>query len=321
MTNTSKSGRIGLEVTAMTEPTLVVLAAGLSSRYGSLKQIDPIGRHGEIIIDYSVFDAVRAGFKRVVFLIAPWMYDEFEEAIARRVSRHVEIAYAFQTNEKFLPEGFEIPPGRKKPWGTAHALLCCREVLDGPFAMINADDYYGPQAFRDIYSALSSVDCSARPMRFCMAGYRLGNTLTDSGKVSRGICVSERGMLRSIVERTYVVRTPDGPAYSTDGGKTLVPVPADSVVSMNFWGFTPDILCEIERRFPVFLREKLPLNAQDEMYVPNLVGELLREGLCSVRVLESGDVWHGMTYREDKPDVVRAISELTDSGLYPEKLW
>lgn len=305
----------------MTEPTLVVLAAGLSSRYGSLKQIDPIGRHGEIIIDYSIYDAARAGFKRVVFLIAPWMHEEFEEAIGRRVSRHLDTAYAFQSNEMFLPEGFTIPPERRKPWGTAHALLCCREVLDGPFAMINADDYYGPSAFRKIYDALRGTDCSARPMEFCMAGYRLGNTLTDSGKVARGICVSSNGMLDSIVERTYVVRTGSGPAYSTDGGRTLVPVPADSVVSMNFWGFTPGILTEIERRFPVFLREKLPLNPQDEMYVPNLVGELLAEGLCTVRVLESEDVWHGMTYREDKPDVVRAIGELTDSGLYPEKLW
>lgn len=305
----------------MTEPTLVVLAAGLSSRYGSLKQIDPIGRHGEIIIDYSIYDAARAGFKRVVFLIAPWMHEEFEEAIGRRVSRHLDTAYAFQSNEMFLPEGFTIPPERRKPWGTAHALLCCREVLDGPFAMINADDYYGPSAFRKIYDALRGTDCSARPMEFCMAGYRLGNTLTDSGKVARGICVSSNGMLDSIVERTYVVRTSSGPAYSTDGGRTLVPVPADSVVSMNFWGFTPGILTEIERRFPVFLREKLPLNPQDEMYVPNLVGELLAERLCTVRVLESEDVWHGMTYREDKPDVVRAIGELTDSGLYPEKLW
>ena len=305
----------------MAEPTLVVLAAGLSSRYGSLKQIDPVGRHGEIIIDYSIYDAVRAGFKRVVFLIAPWMYRDFEEAIGRRVSRSIETVYAFQTHEKFLPEGFAIPPERKKPWGTAHALLCCREVLDGPFAMINADDYYGPNAFRHVYDELRSVDSAARPMRFCMAGYRLGNTLTDSGKVARGLCVSSGGMLDSIVERTYVVKTPTGPAYSTDGGQTLVPVPADSVVSMNFWGFTYDILEEIDRRFPVFLREKLPLNVQDEMYVPNLVGELLREGLCSVRVLESVDVWHGMTYREDKPDVVRAIGALIDSGLYPEKLW
>ena len=187
--------------------------------------------------------------------------------------------------------------------------------------MINADDYYGPNAFRHVYDELRSVDSAARPMRFCMAGYRLGNTLTDSGKVARALCVSSGGMLDSIVERTYVVKTPTGPAYSTDGGQTLVPVPADSVVSMNFWGFTYDILEEIDRRFPVFLREKLPLNVQDEMYVPNLVGELLREGLCSVRVLESEDVWHGMTYREDKPDVVRAIGALIDSGLYPEKLW
>ena len=224
MTNTSESGRIGLEVTAMTEHPLVVLAAGLSSRYGSLKQIDPIGRHGEIIIDYSVFDAVRAGFKRVVFLIAPWMYDEFEEAIARRVSRHVEIAYAFQTNEKFLPGGFEIPPGRKKPWGTAHALLCCREVLDGPFAMINADDYYGPQAFRDIYSALSSVDCSARPHALLHGRLPPGQHADRQRQgLPRHLRLRGGGMLRSIVERTYVVRTPDGPPTAPTAGRLWSP--------------------------------------------------------------------------------------------------
>lgn len=305
----------------MSEPTLVILAAGMGSRYGGLKQIDPVGRHGEIIMDYSVYDAVRAGFRRAVFLIAPWMQEDFDAVIGRRIAGQLETAYAFQSLDRLLPEGFALPAARKKPWGTAHAVLCCRELLDGPFAMINADDYYGPSAFRQIYNALKNADESARPLPFSMVGYRLGNTVTESGKVARGVCQTRGGMLESIVERTYVVKTPDGPAYSTDGGKTLVPLAADSTVSMNFWGFTSGILEEIDRRFPVFLREALRENPNEEFYIPNLVGELLREGRCSVRVMQSEDVWHGVTYREDKPDVVQAISDLIDSGLYPEQLW
>ena len=305
----------------MAEPTLVMLAAGLSSRYGSLKQIDPVGRHGEIIIDYSIYDAVRAGFKRVVFLIAPWMRTDFEEAIGRRVSRSIETVYAYQTHDMFLPKGFAVPPERKKPWGTAHALLCCREVLDGPFAMINADDFYGAGAFRMMYDYLRSVDLDAEPPRFSMVGYRLGNTVTDSGRVGRGACRTSGGRLQSINELTWVVKTPDGPAYSLDGGATLRPLAGDTTVSMNFWGFTPALFGEIERRFPVFLREGLNDNPQAEMLVPNLVGELLREGRCTVDVMRSEDVWHGMTYREDKQEVVSAISGLIAAGEYPERLW
>ena len=207
----------------MSEPTLVILAAGLSTRYGSPKQIDPVGPNGEFIIDYSVYDAVRAGFKRVVFLIAPGMLEDFEAAIGRRVAGSVETAYAFQSLDRLLPPGYEVPAGRVRPWGTAHAVLCCREVVDGPFAMINADDFYGRGAFRLIYDALRSVDERERPMRFSMVGYELGKTVTPSGKVCRGVCSTEGGRLLSIQERTYVVLTETGPAYSLDGGRTLIP--------------------------------------------------------------------------------------------------
>ena len=305
----------------MNDPTLVILAAGLSSRYGSLKQIDPVGPCGEFIIDYSVYDALRAGFKRVVFLIAPDMRRDFEEAIGRRVSGSVETVYAYQSLDRCLPEGFAVPEGRVRPWGTSHALLCCREVLDGPFAMINADDFYGAGAYRLMYDFLRGVDTAARPMRFAMVGYRLGNTVTDSGRVCRGACRTSGGRLDYIRELTYVVKTPSGPAYSTDGGATLTPLDADTTVSMNFWGFTPALLDEIERRFPDFLAHGLDENPQAEMLVPNLVGRLLGEGLCTVDVMRSDDVWHGMTYREDKPEVVAAIRALIEAGEYPERLW
>lgn len=305
----------------MNEPTLMILAAGMGSRYGGLKQIDPMGHHGEIIMDYSIYDAKRAGFKKVVFLIAPWMREEFDEVIGKRVSQQIETAYAYQEFDKYLPEGFVIPEGRKKPWGTGHAVLCCREVVDGPFAMINADDYYGPSAFQQIYDELKNVDVNARPMRFAMVGYMLGNTVTDKGKVARGLCQTEDGMLRSIIERTYVVKTPDGPAYSLDGGETLTHVPADSPVSMNFWGFTPALFDELARRFPLFLNNALKANPNDEIYIPNIVGEMLREDLCSVKVLQSHDKWYGVTYKEDKPGVMDAITGLINAGVYPENLW
>lgn len=305
----------------MCEPTLVVLAAGMGSRYGGAKQVDPVGSHGQIIMDYSVFDAVRAGFKRVLFLIKPSMRENFEREHLERISRHVNADIALQEPERFLPDGFTVPEGRTKPWGTGHAVLCCRDKIDGAFAMINADDYYGVHAYAQMYSALKEADPAAFPPSFSMVGYRLGNTLTESGKVARGLCVTRGGYLDSIVERTYVVKTPDGAAYSPDGGKTLIPTPADSIASMNFWGFTPAIFGELAVRFPRFLETEVRENPNAEMYIPNVVGELLREGRCTVRVMESRDVWHGVTYREDKPDVVAAVAKMTAEGLYPERLW
>ena len=307
----------------MAEPTLVVLAAGLSSRYGSLKQIDPVGRHGEIIIDYSIYDAVRAGFKRVVFLIAPWMHRDFEEAIGRRVSRSIETVYAFQTHERFLPEGFAIPPERKKPWGTAHALLCCREVLDGPFAMINADDYYGVRAFQMAYDFLTDPKAEDAAGRYMMVGYRLENTLTENGYVSRGVCVTDdEGYLRGINERTHIEKRGDGAAYTEDEGASWTELPADAAVSMNMWGFSADILEELKKRFVVFLEENLEKNPlKCEFFLPFVVDELLEEKKATVKVLKSADKWYGVTYKEDKPMVMAAVQNLKDQGLYPQKLW
>ena len=305
----------------MAEPTLVVLAAGLSSRYGSLKQIDPVGRHGEIIIDYSIYDAVRAGFKRVVFLIAPWMYRDFEEAIGRRVSRSIETVYAFQTHEKFLPEGFAIPPERKKPWGTAHALLCCKEFIDAPFAAINADDYYGVSAFRAIYDYLKDAKDDAL-YRYAMVGYPVENTLTDHGYVSRGVCTTdEAGNLSTITERTHIISTIEGALYTEDG-ETYHRIPAGSPVSMNLWGFTPGFIAELEAGFPAFLRETMQRNPlKGEYFLPSAVDALLRAGKATVRVLRSDDRWYGVTYREDKPVVMNALRSLAEAGVYPTPLW
>jgi NDP-sugar pyrophosphorylase family protein len=294
----------------------------MGSRYGGLKQIDPVGPRGQIIIDYSIYDAYRAGFRKVVFLIRDWMREEFEQSIGARVARKMKVAYAYQEFERFLPDGFVIPEGRKKPWGTAHAVLCCRDLIDGPFAMINADDYYGPSAFRDMYKALEESDMNASPMDFSMVGYILGNTLTDNGKVARGVCRTAGDRLESIVERKYVIKTPEGPKFSLDNGKTFFSLPAESTVSMNFWGFTPAIFPELEKRFPVFLETGLLNNpAEEEMYIPNVVGQLLEEGLATVKVMRSEDKWYGVTYKEDKSDVVNAISSFVMSGLYPEILW
>lgn len=304
----------------MRKPTLVVLAAGMGSRYGGLKQIDPVGKNGEIIIDYSIFDAVKAGFSRVVFIINENIRDDFDEVIGKPLSRYVETEYVFQQIDKLLPDGFAIPEGRVKPWGTGHALLCCKEVLDGPFALINADDYYGPSAFRQIYEALEQADAAASD--FSMVGYILKNTLTDYGSVARGICETQNGYLTGIVERTMVLKTEDGAAYSEDGGSTLVPLDPDSTVSMNFWGLTPAVFPYLETRFAEFLQTEVAQNPlKAELYIPNVVGEMVARDLATVRVMQSADRWYGVTYREDKPMVVEAMAKLTQSGLYPEKLW
>lgn len=305
----------------MRESTLVILAAGMGSRYGGLKQLDPVGAGGEIIMDYSVYDAIKAGFSKVVFLIRKSMEREFREKILPGIEDKIECAVAFQEMDAFLPKNFVIPEERTKPWGTAHALLCCRKEIDGPFAMINADDFYGEHAFTEIKSALDRMDENKRPMEFFMVGYLLGNTVTDKGKVARGVCAHDGKFLKSIDERTYIVKTPEGPAYSTDGGKTLIHLSGDNLVSMNFWGFGSGFLNEIEKRIPAFFNETIRQNPNEEFYVPALVGELLKENLCTVEVLETHDKWYGVTYREDKPGVEAGIKSLTDLGKYPEKLW
>ena len=306
----------------MKKPVLVVMAEGMGSRYGGLKQIDPVGKNGEIIIDYSLFDAMEAGFERVVFIINRRIEADFRSAIGERIAKHMQVDYVFQELTEKLPRGYEPPANRKKPWGTAHAILCCEDVIDGPFAAINADDYYGKHAFRLLYDRLLRAKDGER-YDYCMVGFLLDNTLTDNGHVARGICErDEQGRLVNVVERMRVVRTPGGPAYTEDEGKTFVRIPADNLVSMNMWGFTPSIFREIGSAFPGFLAGTVPENPEKaEMYIPMEVGRLLREGKASVDVLPSPDRWYGVTYREDKPGVVKAMADMTEAGLYPEKLF
>ena len=305
----------------MSKPVLVVMAAGMGSRYGGLKQIDPVGKHGEIIIDYSIYDAKQAGFEKVVFIINRDLEERFKEMIGNRVAREMEVEYVFQQLDSMLPAGYEIPENRKKPWGTAHAILCCRDVIDGPFAVINSDDYYGKQGFKLLYDRLTRSADHADRYDYCMIGFLLDNTLTDHGHVARGVCETDsNGTLINIVERLRIVRTPDGPAFTEDEGKTYTHIPADNLVSMNMWGFTPSILDEISRRFPDFLSSEVPANPEKaEFLIPMEVGRLLQSGKAGVEVIPSPDRWYGVTYKEDKPSVVAALKEMTEAGLYPDR--
>lgn len=304
----------------MQKPTLIVMAAGMGSRYGGLKQIDPIGPHGEIIIDYSLFDAIRAGFERVVFIINHRIAEDFRTIVGDRVKAHMQVDYVYQELTERLPGWFSIPEGRKKPWGTAHAILCCAGRIDGPFAVINADDYYGRHAYELLYNRLCRSADRNGVYDYSMVGFRLANTLTEHGSVARGICETDaKGRLTNIVERTRVELVNGSPAFTEDGERWTA-VPADNLVSMNMWGFTPGLFAELEERFPRFLAETVPQNPEkSEMYIPMEVGALLREGRCTVDVLSSPDRWYGVTYREDKPSVTAALCRLTDEGVYPDR--
>lgn len=305
----------------MKEPVLVVMAAGMGSRYGGLKQIDPVGAHGEIIIDFSLYDAIQAGFKKVVFLIKKSIEQEFREVIGDRIAPYIETAYAYQEVDD-LPAGYAVPAGRTKPWGTGHAILSCRDVVDAPFAVINADDYYGKHAFHLIYDYLKTHSDDTM-YRFAMVGYILENTLTEHGHVARGVCeITGDNMLKEIHERTHIEKRPQGAQYTEDDGATWVTIPEGSTVSMNLWGFTPSILPALGERFPAFLDAALaenPLKA--EYFLPTVVDSLVEEKKASVEVLCSPDRWYGVTYREDKPVVVEAIRRLRESGVYPDILW
>lgn len=305
----------------MKKPVLVIMAAGMGSRYGGLKQIDPVDPQGHIIMDFSIYDAKKAGFEKVVFIIKKENEEDFRQAIGDRVAEYMEVAYAFQeiTN---IPEGFEVPEGRVKPWGTAHAVLSCLGEVDGPFAVINADDYYGQEAFQLIYDYLATHEDDDK-YRYTMVGYRLGNTVTDNGYVSRGVCeTNERGELVSVQERTRIEKRDGGIAYTEDNGATWVELPADTIVSMNMWGFTNSILKEIKAGFTAFLENGLKVNPMKcEYYLPSVVSNLVEKEEATVAVLKSSDKWYGVTYKEDKPVVVAAIQGLKDKGLYPEHLW
>ena len=306
----------------MKKPILVVMAAGLGSRYGGLKQIDPVGNYGQLIIDYSIYDARRAGFETVVFIITRNIEREFCEAIGDRMERFMEVRYAFQALD-VLPKGFSVPQKRKKPWGTCHAILCAKDVIDAPFAVINADDYYGPAAFKEIYNALDMQKDSSDRYEFSMVGYLLKNTVTDAGHVARGVCaVNAQGYLESVTERTRIETYDGGIHYTQDDGKNWTDLSGDTVVSMNLWGFDTGFVKEAEERFGSFLNQNLdgnPLKA--EYFLPSVVSGLVSEGKARVKVLSSPDKWYGVTYRADKPAVVEAVAQKTAAGFYPDMLW
>lgn len=294
--------------------TLVILAAGLGSRYGGLKQIDPITEHGEFIIDYSIYDAIEAGFDRVVFLIKKENLEVFKETIANRIAPFVKIEFAFQSLD-MLPEGYTVPEGREKPWGTAHAVWCCKEVVgDDNFAVINADDFYGREAYIEMAKVLSGD----RTSRYCMAGYILDNTLTDNGSVARGVCTSENGKLVSIEEHTKIYREGEKAFCACNGEPHEIAI--DSLVSMNFFGFAPDVFDVFEKGFRTFLdNNKGALKA--EYFIPLALSGAMAAGECTVDVFPTSAKWFGVTYAADKPGVVQKIKEMTADGTYPDGLW
>lgn len=305
----------------MNKPVLVIMAAGMGSRYGGLKQIDPIDEEGHIIMDFSMFDAKRAGFEKVIFIIKRENEADFKAAVGDRMAEYMDVSYAFQELSN-IPDGYEVPEGRVKPWGTAHAVLSCIDQIDGPFAVINADDYYGVEAFKLIYDYLESHPDDDK-YRYTMVGYYLGNTVTDNGHVARGICtMDENGKLVKIEERTQIEKRDGGIAFTEDGGETWTNVSEKAVVSMNMWGFTKSILTELEARFVPFLEANLPVNpVKCEYFLPFVVDELLKENRAEVTVLNTPDRWYGVTYKEDKQMVMDAIQGMKDAGIYPEKLW
>lgn len=304
----------------MKKPALVILAAGMGSRYGGLKQIDPVDPQGHIIMDFSIYDALEAGFDKVVFIIKKATEAVFKESIGNRVAEKVQVEYVYQELDK-LPAGFQVPEGREKPFGTGHAILCCKEVLDGPFAVINADDYYGKHAYKAIYDYLASHQDGGGKYQYAMVGYDLKNTLTENGHVARGICGTDgNGFLTEIYERTRIEKRGEQAFFTEDDGATWTELPMDSTVSMNIWGFSESILKELEMGFENFLKTELPSNPlKAEYYLPMAVGELLRAGKAKVQVLNSRDRWFGVTYKEDKEMVVEAIKGLKAQGMYPEE--
>ncbi len=304
----------------MSKVTLVVMAAGIGSRFGGgIKQLEAVGPNGEIIMDYSIHDALEAGFNKVVFVIRKDLEKDFKEIIGRRMEKLVEVEYAYQELDD-IPERFlKKTEGRKKPWGTGQAILCCKDVVNEPFLVINADDYYGKEAYREAYTYLTSRK-EDDAYEACMVGFVLKNTLSDNGGVTRGVCkVDEQRMLSEIVETSNIVKTAEGAAVQTEGG--LVPIDVESEVSMNMWGLSPKFFEVLDKGFGEFL-EKLDLeNLKGEYLLPTIIGDLLKEGKMKVEVRKSHDEWFGVTYKEDKPDVVVSIQKLIKDGVYPEKLF
>lgn len=301
----------------MKEPILVVMAAGMGSRFGGLKQITPVDDQGHIIMDFSLYDARRAGFRKVVFIIKEAIAETFRKNIGDRMEPFFDVRYAYQELDR-LPEGFTVPEGRVKPWGTAHAIACAASVIDGPFAVINADDFYGRTSFQAIYDFLVS---EAAPDRQAMVGYRLKNTVTENGHVARGCCQVRDGLLVDITERTHIEQRPDGIVYTEDG-ENFHPIGGDTLVSMNLWGFHREMMDQFTGRFAAFLEENLPRNPlKCEYYLPSVANAQIQEGLGTIRVLPTTECWHGVTYREDLQSVWDAVARMKAEGIYPQHLW
>ena len=301
----------------MNQPTLVILAAGMGSRYGGMKQIDGVGNHGEPIIEFSIYDAKQAGFQNVVLIIKREHEEAFRQALTNKLEGKINVRFAYQDMCN-IPEGFTVPEGRVKPWGTTHALLACKGIVDGPFAIINADDFYGRDAYKVIYDFLTT---EVKDNQYAMVGYPCINTLTDNGTVTRGLCQEdENKCLASIVEIQKIAKK-DGHAVYEDNGEWKE-ISDTSLVSMNFWGFTPAIFKDMEEIFAKFLQEHLEENPlKCEHVIPTAVGTLVAENKCSVKMLSSKDAWFGVTYKEDKPNVMQKIQEMKDAGIYPDQLW
>lgn len=300
----------------MQEPTLVILAAGMGSRFGGLKQIAAVDDHGHAIIDFSMYDAYRSGFRKVAFIIKHEIEEDFKGIVGRRAEKYFDVKYVFQQLD-CLPEGYSIPEGRVKPWGTGHAVSCCAGVVDGPFAVINADDFYGPAAFSSLYDFLSQD----RPENeHSMVAYLLRNTVTENGHVARGICQVENGFLTDVVERTHIEKRGADAAYTEDG-ETFVPLSGDTQVSMNCWGFGKSMLDELVRRFPEWLDKNVPVNPlKCEYFLPFVANALIKEGHGTVRVLDCTETWYGITYKDDLQSVIDAIKFMRSRGIYPEAL-
>lgn len=301
-----------------TKPTLLILAAGMGSRYGGLKQLDPMGPHGETVLDYSVFDALRAGFGKVVFVIRKDFEEDFRSKVGSRFDKHIPVEYAFQSLTD-LPEGFTVPEGRVKPWGTTHAVLAAEQQVKEPFAMINADDFYGQDAFAQLAKNLPTLQPKEGRMQYSLVGFQLKNTLSDHGSVARGVCTSKEGKLTSVTEMTKIVKTPSG-ARNEEDAANPIELTGNELVSMNFWGFTPEVFPQLKEAFVNFLKKEGG-SAKSECYVPKEVDLFIKNGTADVAVLETSSSWFGVTYPEDKEVVVASIKKLTDAGEYPAPLW
>ena len=305
-----------MEGNRVKEPTLVILAAGMGSRFGGLKQITAVDEHGHAIIDFSLYDAYRAGFRKVVFIIKHEIEEDFKNAIGRRMEKYFDVKYAYQQLDR-LPQGYSVPASRTKPWGTGHAVLCCKGLVDGPFAVINADDYYGRSAYQSLYDFLSAE----RPEdEHAMVAYLLKNTVTENGSVARGICQVENGCLTDVVERTKIFK--DGKdAKFTEDGETFYPLSGDAPVSMNCWAFGNSMFSELEKRFPAWLDENLPKNPDKcEYFLPFVVNSMIKAGEGKIKVLNCHETWYGITYKEDMDSVVNAIKKMRAEGVYPDTL-